>query len=151
MRLVIDTIDDDCNDIGMILGTLRSRMEQQLYASGLDVSWNMVSLPVGCELESGLSIHLMRLIQEAITNVVRHAEASWVDIRASVIKQDGSSMACIEIADNGKGISQDVSFGRGIGNMQQRSAFLGGSLVIKDNATGGSLVQLLFPCQSVQS
>jgi signal transduction histidine kinase len=149
MRLVIDTIDDDRNNIGMTLGTLRSRMEQQLHASGLEVSWNMVSLPFGCELESGLSIHLMRLIQEAITNVVRHADASWVDIRASVSKQDGNSMACIEIADNGKGISPDVSFGRGIGNMQQRCAYLGGNLVIKGNAAGGTLVQAIFPCQSV--
>ncbi|ATX81258.1 Signal transduction histidine kinase [Mariprofundus ferrinatatus] len=149
MRLIIDAVGDECDDIGMILGLLRSRMEHELKAADLHVTWNMISLPAGCLLREGSSIHLVRILQEAITNIIRHADASWVEIRATEFRQGSKSMVRIDVADNGEGIVQKNSRGRGIGNMEQRCEVLGGQLSVEGNPHGGTLVSLTLPCREL--
>ena len=86
--------------------------------------------------------HLFRIAQEALTNVARHSGAT----RVSVTLFEAESCAILEIADNGKGVS-DVSNSDGIGlkGMEARASFAGGTLRLSRPPSGGLSVQARVP------
>jgi two-component system sensor histidine kinase UhpB len=80
-----------------------------------------------------LSETIYRVIQEAVTNVLKHARATAMEIHAGI---DGNQLL-IDIADNGIGFSPGVSFGRGLNGMSERVRALSGTfeLLRKDGET----------------
>ena len=89
-------------------------------------------------------INLYRILQEALTNVARHAQAHSVKVSFQ------SSVAGLEviICDDGRGFSAPVrnsSRHLGIEGMRQRAASLGGTLRVISSAEGGTQVQLHVP------
>lgn len=96
------------------------------------------------EVDSERSTMLFRVVQEALTNVVRHAEASRADIRVS---RRGDVLA-VEIEDNGKGIAPDRLINReswGVLGMHERAAYFGAELKIVGAPVRGTLVALSLP------
>lgn len=75
-------------------------------------------------IEGPLAQTVYRVIQEALTNVLRHAEASSAHVEASV---DGGALA-LEISDDGRGFPAENVFGRGLTGMHERVRALSGSL-----------------------
>lgn len=73
-----------------------------------------------------LSQTTYRVIQEGLTNVLRHARASQMDVSAEIA---GAEVA-IEISDDGIGISDENGFGRGLTGMRERVRALDGSFEI---------------------
>ncbi|PIW48669.1 MAG: hypothetical protein COW18_06795 [Zetaproteobacteria bacterium CG12_big_fil_rev_8_21_14_0_65_54_13] len=144
MRLVIDAIGDASDDVGMVMGMLRSRLEHQLQVAGLAVSWNMQALPMQCQLQEGGGLHLLRIIQECITNVIRHAGADWVDVRIG-LDPEKTGFISIVVSDNGCGMVKNDSGGRGLGNMHARSLMLGGELDIVSVPGSGTILRLSIP------
>jgi PAS domain S-box-containing protein len=100
-------------------------------------------------LPSDVETAVFRIIQEALTNVFRHAEAEsvWITL---LYKEE---MITVSVRDNGKGIGKKVadlspeSLGVGIGGMKQRVRELGGVLRMVNTAPG-TLVELAIPCAS---
>jgi PAS domain S-box-containing protein len=92
---------------------------------------------------------VFRIVQEALTNVFRHAVANKVEI--VLTQRDG--LLTVTVRDNGKGIGKSVaelrpdSVGVGIGGMKQRAREFGGELRLT-NAHPGTLVELMIPCSS---
>ena len=89
-------------------------------------------------------INLYRIVQEALTNVARHAQAHAVHIAF----QSSPSDLNITIRDDGRGFSgvvQNSSRHLGIEGMRQRAASLGGTLQINAIAEGGTQVQVRIP------
>jgi PAS domain S-box-containing protein len=101
---------------------------------------------LGAEVETAV----FRIVQEALTNVFRHSEASKVWITLS--QREG--IIVVAVRDNGKGIGREIeklqpdSVGVGIGGMKQRAKEFGGELRLS-NAHPGTLVELMIPCSSV--
>jgi two-component system NarL family sensor kinase len=97
-----------------------------------------------------LETTIFRIIQEALTNVLRHSGASKVTV--SLI--DGQTRFIVAVQDNGKGIPDKVmefrpeGVGIGIGGMRQRVKELGGELKIT-NANPGTLVEVAIPAHLV--
>jgi PAS domain S-box-containing protein len=93
---------------------------------------------------------VFRIVQEALTNVFRHSEASKVWIKLS----QGEGTIVVAVRDDGKGIGKKVSelqpdsVGVGIGGMKQRAKEFGAELRLT-NAHPGTLVELIIPCRSV--
>jgi PAS domain S-box-containing protein len=93
---------------------------------------------------------VFRIVQEALTNVFRHSEASKVWITLS----QGKGTIVVAVRDDGKGIGKRIaelqpdSVGVGIGGMKQRAKEFGGELRLT-NAHPGTLVELRIPCSSV--
>lgn len=82
------------------------------------------------DVDGLLSHTVYRVIQEGITNVLRHANASSMKITASL----HSDQLFVEVADNGAGIPPDNVFGRGLTGMQERARALGGTFeLLRDN------------------
>ncbi|WP_375775928.1 histidine kinase [Bradyrhizobium sp. ma5] len=78
------------------------------------------------ELDSLLSQTTYRLTQEGVTNVLRHAQATTMGVVAMV---DGNQIQ-IEISDDGIGLPQDLTFGRGLTGMHDRVRALDGKLQV---------------------
>jgi len=85
---------------------------------------------------------LYRLVQEALNNVVKHADASRVSVSAS----NDAGIARIAVEDDGKGfdVSQEGE-GRGLAGMRERVAMLGGELSVVSRPGHGSRVEATVP------
>jgi signal transduction histidine kinase len=96
----------------------------------------------GLALPYESSIHVFRVLQEALNNVVRHSGAGAAQVR---IHGDASRVV-LEVEDSGKGIgSGRRSEGMGLVAMRERALLLGGRLHIGPGAAGGTLIQLEVP------
>jgi signal transduction histidine kinase len=99
-------------------------------------------------LAEEVSILAFRLVQEALTNVVKHAHAT--DVRIEVGNNDRQLTVLVE--DNGIGIEHDPSAStavHGLALMRLRVTNLGGSLEIGSGERGGTVVQARLPSQGV--
>ena len=95
-------------------------------------------------IDAELSTMLFRVVQEALTNTVRHAGASHVSIRAYARNDE----IFIEVKDNGKGITRkDPVSGQswGILGMHERARHFGGSLTISGRPGLGTTIELRIP------
>jgi len=99
-------------------------------------------------LDGGASVHVYRVLQEALNNVSRHsgAKEAWVRLKFS------SEALELEVEDRGKGITAGKS-GRGIGlvAMRERAELIGGTLELLRPPNGGTTVSLRIPRQKVES
>jgi PAS domain S-box-containing protein len=96
------------------------------------------------ELSRDAQLNLYRIVQEALTNVARHAQARSVHIRFQSTPSDTEMI----IRDDGRGfsgVSDTSSRHLGIEGMRQRAASLGGSLQISSPEEGGTQVRLQMP------
>jgi signal transduction histidine kinase len=99
----------------------------------------------GSELETTV----FRVVQEALTNVFRHAEARKVGLDLAI--RDGQIL--IKVCDDGKGIPDSVAdfeggkIGIGIAGMRQRVKELGGELRLR-NSNPGTLLEAVIPIKS---
>jgi PAS domain S-box-containing protein len=98
-------------------------------------------------IDSERSTALFRIVQETLTNVVRHADASQVEIR--VLLEEGAIR--MEVEDNGKGIDAGQLPNRkswGIAGMVERARYFGGDIRITDTSHG-TLVVLRLPLENL--
>jgi two-component system, NarL family, sensor histidine kinase UhpB len=94
-------------------------------------------------LDGLLSQTVYRLIQEGVTNALRHARATAIDVMA---KTDGSEVA-IEISDDGIGLPDDLKFGRGLTGMLERVRALNGTLELV-HEQGRTIVRCRLPLEN---
>jgi signal transduction histidine kinase len=84
---------------------------------------------------------LMRIVQEALTNVRKHADATVV--RVSVASGDDLRVA---VADNGRGFHPEaVDGGFGLDSMRQRAELIGATLSISSKPQDGSRIEVVLP------
>jgi PAS domain S-box-containing protein len=96
------------------------------------------------EVDQDLATTVFRILQEALTNIARHADATQVDIR---LESEGGRLS-LEVRDNGKGISGEQVSGvssLGILGMRERVLLLGGTLDISSTMRIGTTVRVLIP------
>lgn len=96
------------------------------------------------ELTSIQSTHLIRVIQEAVNNALKHGAPSQIDILIYGNRENIS----FEVRDNGKGFGlSDCDNGNGIRNMRYRLSMLSGTLEVDSNLTGGTRISGSFPVE----
>ena len=85
--------------------------------------------------------HIMAIIRESLSNVIRHSQASKVQIHVS------SSMSefILRIEDNGIGITKEPIKGFGLCNMNERARILGGRLELQNLLPSGTRLELIVP------
>ena len=105
----------------------------------------MATLPAtDIALDLGLAVVLFRIVQEALTNVIRHAKATRVEIRLRATEGE----LTLEVEDNGCGIApQQVADPRSLGlfSMRERAAALGGTVDFRSGTGRGTTVSVKVP------
>lgn len=154
LRLVIDSMDDIGGDLMLALGSWRERATAQLRPHDMALEWNAVTpqgLPVYPELRPWHVIQIVRLLDEALTNAVKHANATRVTVTIETLAgAAGPSRGRITVADDGGGfdVTCDPEMAgkaaRGLDNMRSRAARCGAELELASDASG-TRVRLTLP------
>lgn len=89
-----------------------------------------------------INIHLYRIIQESLTNVVKHAEAGEVSVNLAV---KGGDLK-LEIRDDGGGVRHDSLYhGLGLSGMQERVEAMNGKIDISSEPGSGVTISIVIP------
>lgn len=91
-----------------------------------------------------MSTALFRIVQEALTNVIRHAEADSVVIRLNL----SGDQLTLDVVDDGRGVTDedlDRPASLGILGMEERAAALGGTVEVRPGDAGGTVVRVSIP------
>ena len=140
LRLVIYSLDLGDAELTLALANFRERLIPQLHRLGVELDWSMANLPEVTGVTPGNALAVLRIVQEAITNALKHGPARRIAIRGSAAA-DG--LAAITIENDGKPFV-DGSGGRGLDNMRRRAEGLRAGLCF-ENLDQGTRVTLLLP------
>jgi two-component system sensor histidine kinase UhpB len=95
-------------------------------------------------LEQKITIQIFRVVQECLTNIVRHAQASQATISLNIEHQP--KMLWLQVTDNGQGCAIDrIKSGFGLLGMRERINSLGGEFTIKTQPQQGMSITATIP------
>jgi len=135
-----------------LVAAVRQQVRQLQRQFGLDVSFatdgfDEDGLVVGCRLPSQVEITLYRIVQEALNNVIKHANAS----RVAVTLSNQCDRVIATICDNGQGFNADAALrprtARSLGllGMQERTMLIDGKLTIESAPGLGTVIRVEVP------
>ena len=136
-RIVDDLRPAALDDLGLVQAVREqaARLGEHGLAVSVTTEGDLTGLPAAAEVAS------YRITAEAMTNVARHAGARHLRVRLARVP-DG---VAIEVADDGRGLPDDLVPGVGLGSMHQRAAELGGSCVVRSEPGTGTTVAATIP------
>ncbi|MEP6504435.1 MAG: hypothetical protein ABJD97_13950, partial [Betaproteobacteria bacterium] len=76
LQLIIDSLEPVENDLLTVLGTLRYRLQDRLGKGGIELQWNVVDLPPMPMLTPHSVLSILRIVQEAFANCLKHSGAT---------------------------------------------------------------------------
>ena len=117
---------------------------EQVRGAGLEVALRVEGDAV--PLSPSVELSAYRIVQEALTNVLKHADATHADVR---LHYRGRSLE-IEVFDNGTGAATNTP-GHGLIGMRERAALYGGTLITGRSADGGFFVAAELPLEGTAS
>lgn len=107
-----------------------------MYRISVDISGNPVFMEASTELL------LFRIVQEAINNIIKHAQATVINLHLHY----NTTLLAMEISDNGRGFSvESKKNGTGITNIKKRAAVLKGAVEIISTLGGGTQLKITIP------
>ena len=125
-----------------VLADIRSETAQRLAALGMQLDWVELGELPDPPLDHGRALHLYRIVREAISNVIRHAQARQVRVRVAVREQQ----LRLELTDDGSGAGvAAAAAGSGLRGMRERAAELAGDIDWQAGTAGGTKVLLSMP------
>ncbi|MDG2534813.1 hypothetical protein P6144_14220 [Sphingomonas sp. HITSZ_GF] len=148
LKLTIDSMEPVETDLLLLLGTLRFRLQPRLEATGIRLRWDVRDVPPLPWLDQRHSLHVLRILQEAFTNVIKHAGATKIVVTTGV--REGQ--VCVGVADNGRGFDTAAAAqGRGLGNQARRAEVIGGRVELESGPAGTRFTLLLPVAGTAQS
>jgi len=140
LRLVINALDLEDDDLRLALSGLRERVEPQLTRLQIGLDWSMADLPEVRGVKPGNSLAILRILQEALTNAIKYRAGGRISFAAGPFGPDRMSLS----VTNRSGQAQAPGRGHGLRNMQSRAAELGGEIRFS-NESGLARLQLIVP------
>ncbi|MGJ7530166.1 7TM diverse intracellular signaling domain-containing protein [Variovorax sp. GB1P17] len=142
LRLIIEnsTLDQNSDRLSQRVTALRHRTTRVLEAAGIECIWTL-QLPDDCRLSERRCLDFLRLLQEALANVLKHSQASQVRVDMEV----AGGRLLLTVRDNGRGFSLGESEsgmhkGLGMRSMAARARRLNGELDVRSSAHGTAVV-----------
>lgn len=138
----------ELDDLGLV-PAVRSFCEEFRERTNIDINLSFSRLPES--FPSELELNLYRIIQEALTNVEKHARATQLHLQLSLER----SIIQVQIRDNGRGFDSHSprsqitkAPGMGLMDMKERAAFVGGTWSIKSAPKEGTEILVRIPLHS---
>jgi signal transduction histidine kinase len=135
-RIVYDLRPPALDDLGLVLALHEQATAYQ--QAGLQITIDAPErLPA---LPAAVEVAVYRIVQESITNVVRHAHA-----RSCVVRLRIDACLWVEIQDDGRGLPPNRRSGVGLTSIRERTAELGGTLTIDSAPDQGTRIRVRLP------
>lgn len=126
LKLAIDSMEPVEADLLLLLATLRFRLEPRIESAGVALHWEVRDVPRLEWLDPSSALHILRIVQEAVANILRHTRAT--EIHVSTGPAEGGVQVTVE--DNGQGFdvakAHAESAGRGLRNQVRRAQAIHG-------------------------
>jgi len=142
LRLIIDTASAQHYgelSLAELLAPLRHRMSRLFELHGIEAHWQVAGLET-LNLGTTPSLDVLRILQEALTNVFKHSQATRVDV--ALTRQ--ARQLLLQVRDNGVGLAPGAANGTGLRSMQARAQRLGAQLAV-DSRGASTTVTLRLP------
>lgn len=145
-KMIYDLRPMSFDDIGFDV-TVERFLDKIKMISGADISFRIEGTPY--PIKSVVGITLLRVIQEACNNAIKHSEASIIQVKLIYDK----SLFTVEIGDNGKGfivdkntnVSREDNSGFGLSMMKERIFLLSGELIMESAPEKGCCIKAQIP------
>ena len=147
MRLAIDTLAPGREGLLEALGNLRYRLEPRFRAAGIELRFAYRDLPERLDLPAEDALQILRVLQESLTNVLKHAHARQVSVEAALAR--GPDRFLLAVSDDGDGFDAAAApaTGRGLSGMRRRTERIGATLDV-DSGGSGTRIALSYPLHS---
>ena len=157
LRAIESSARSALGDLRRVLGTLRDEVDYRpqpgldrlpalvddVRATGLEVALTVEGMPR--PLPAAVDLSAYRIVQEALTNTLRHAAARRAEVRVTWGDELG-----LEILDDGRGAGDsDAGAGQGLIGMRERAMVLGGSVTAGPAFGGGYAVSARIPIDGI--
>lgn len=143
MRLAIDALAAEDSDLLAALGNMRFRMEPRLRVAGMELQWDARHLPEEVDIDPNAVLPVLRIVQEALTNAIKHSRARVVRVMLGVEHDGDAQWLSIRVTDNGRGLAAGTGgSGRGMLNMKNRAGKIGAFLKFESVPGAGTMVML---------
>jgi signal transduction histidine kinase len=139
LKLAIDSMESVDADLLLLLATLRFRLAPRIESAGIALQWDVQPVPALPWLDPGSALHILRIMQECVANVLRHTRATTIRFSTAT----GGQGVCVMIEDNGAGFVLEEALqrgGRGLRNQQRRALAIGGHVSWESGNAGTRLV-----------
>ena len=140
LRLAIDTSQDMEDSLLLALGNLRFRMQPRLKAAGITLHWKTQTLSNPLPLRPQHQLPVLRIIQESLTNALKHANARTITVEAANTETE----LTIRIEDDGQGFdvhaAKQQATGKGLHSLDKRARVLGAQLEVSSSGQGTHIV-----------
>lgn len=122
--------------------SMKQLLEQLVAASRMRLGKDIrLIVDITEDLQPSKKLMCYRIAQEALANIIRHAEPSWVQVELSV----GGGNCRLTIEDDGKGFDTDARFGGiGIQSMKERAQQEGATITITSAPDAGTRIDVVF-------
>lgn len=150
LKNMVDNVEgneDDDTNIFDALGRLRYRFSPSLSRAGIRMVWKVDAAGPLIAVRPSQLVHVVRIAQEALANVLVHSQAKVVQLKCCYEAQPTACML-LEIWDNGQGLVKrqpDELLGRGLSGMKERAQRIGAQLSIGTKRGLGTRVRLYLP------
>jgi signal transduction histidine kinase len=141
-RRVVEELRPTLLDNMGLFAALRWQFKETCRRAGLKCTESIPEIEL--KLNPDAAIGVFRIGQEALTNILKHAEAKSAHLAIGV----EAGVLVLRISDDGKGIPGhrlQTGTSHGLASMRHRIAALGGTWEVKSPATGGTMVTALIP------
>ncbi|HLT26119.1 MAG TPA: sensor histidine kinase [Zeimonas sp.] len=138
MRLAIDTLAPGREGLIEALANLAWRLQPRFRAAGIALHFHLDRAPDRVDLPAEDALQVLRILQEALANTLKHSGARTVDVFLAV--DDAPLRLTLTVRDDGSGFDTErPSGGRGLAGMQRRARQLGTELTVHSDAQGSQL------------
>lgn len=149
LKLAIDSMEPVDADLLLLLATLRFRLGPRMESTGIALRWEVKNVPALDWLDPKNALHILRILQEAFTNIIKHTHATEIRVATGV---EGDYVA-VTITDNGQGFAVENALnsgGKGLSNQLRRAESIGAEIKWDSNIAG-TCFTLLLPIKRKKS
>ena len=131
LRIIVDTLGNECGDLNNAVADFRDRTDRLLVSAVVTTTWD-IDIPDQTRLSPTVILHILRVLQEAMNNALRHSGGQQV--KFSIKVTDGQLNA--SVSDDGRGMQPTNREGRGMANMRKRCREIGARLQVTNTGRG---------------
>jgi signal transduction histidine kinase len=143
LKLAIDSMEPVQADLLLLLATWRFRLDPRLDETGITLLWEVADVPALDWLDPKSALHILRILQEALTNIIKHANATEIRVATAA---EGDHVR-VTITDNGRGFAVQRALhrgGKGLSNQMRRAEAIGAE-VQWESSDAGTCFSLHLP------